>query len=64
MTFSNCVSLQTLIQRVKSHLGLHHIRLALPDGVTEESVVTSVAVCVGSGASVLRGVKADVFITG
>lgn len=34
-------------------------KLFLPD-----SLVSSVAVCAGSGSSVLRGIKADVLITG
>ncbi|KAK9530446.1 hypothetical protein VZT92_011945 [Zoarces viviparus] len=58
------VTLATAIQKVKSHLGLSHLRLALGSGRTLESSVCTVAVCAGSGASVLDGVKADLYITG
>ncbi|XP_069547755.1 NIF3-like protein 1 isoform X1 [Brachyistius frenatus] len=58
------VNVATAIQKMKSHLGLSHLRLALGSGQTLESSVCSVAVCAGSGASVLNGVKADLYITG
>uniref|UniRef100_UPI0037E8DF8E NIF3-like protein 1 n=1 Tax=Semicossyphus pulcher TaxID=241346 RepID=UPI0037E8DF8E len=58
------VTVATAIQKMKSHLGLSHLRLALGWGQTLESSVCSVAVCAGSGASVLNGVKADLYITG
>lgn len=46
---------------VKNHLKLDHVRLAVADGTKE---IQSVAICAGSGASVLRNVKADLFLTG
>ncbi|KAM6964248.1 NIF3-like protein 1 [Tautogolabrus adspersus] len=58
------VTVATAIQKMKSHLGLSHLRLALGSGQTLESSVSTVAVCAGSGASVLSGVKADLYITG
>ncbi|XP_035523627.1 NIF3-like protein 1 [Morone saxatilis] len=58
------VTVATAIQKMKSHLGLRHLRLALGLGQTLESSVCTVAVCAGSGASVLNGVKADLYITG
>lgn len=58
------VTMATAIQKMKSHLGLSHLRLALGLEQTLESSVRSVAVCAGSGASVLNGVKADLYITG
>lgn len=58
------VSVSTAVQRMKTHLGLSHLRLALGDRHTLDSPVKTVAVCAGSGASVLQGVKADLFITG
>ncbi|XP_028991215.1 NIF3-like protein 1 isoform X2 [Betta splendens] len=60
----NPVTIATAIQKIKSHLGLSHIRLALGVGKTPESSVWTVAVCAGSGASVLNGVKADLYLTG
>lgn len=58
------VSVSTAVQKMKTHLGLSHLRLALGDQHTLDSLVKTVAVCAGSGASVLQGVKADLFITG
>ncbi|XP_028287699.1 NIF3-like protein 1 isoform X2 [Parambassis ranga] len=58
------ISVATAIQKMKSHLGLSHLRLALGLGQTLESSVCSMAVCAGSGASVLNGVKADLYVTG
>ncbi|KAB5555285.1 hypothetical protein PHYPO_G00031960 [Pangasianodon hypophthalmus] len=58
------ISIAVALQRMKKHLGLPHLRLALGNQKTLDSVVKSVAVCAGSGASVLQGVKADLYITG
>ncbi|XP_061082382.1 NIF3-like protein 1 isoform X2 [Conger conger] len=58
------ISIATAVHRIKSHLGLSHVRLALGDQHTLESEVTTVAVCAGSGGSVLQGVKADLYLTG
>lgn len=58
------VTVERAIQKMKSHLGLTHLRLALGVGKTLDSSISTVAVCAGSGASVLTGVKADLYITG
>ncbi|XP_067285308.1 NIF3-like protein 1 [Pseudorasbora parva] len=58
------VSVSTAVQKMKTHLGLPHLRLALGDQHTLDSLVKTVAVCAGSGASVIQGVKADLYITG
>jgi dinuclear metal center YbgI/SA1388 family protein len=56
------LSLDDVLERVKRHLGLTHVRLARAfNGNTD---VRSVAVCAGSGGSLLRGNNADVWITG
>ncbi|XP_028821724.1 NIF3-like protein 1 isoform X2 [Denticeps clupeoides] len=51
------VSVATAIKRMKLHLRLTHLRLALGHRQTMESPVNTVAVCAGSGASVLQGVR-------
>ncbi|KAG7492246.1 hypothetical protein MATL_G00011520 [Megalops atlanticus] len=63
-TLNEPIPIATAVQRIKSHLGLSHVRLALGAQHTLETQVTTVAVCAGSGASVLQGVKADLFVTG
>lgn len=63
-TLDESVSLATMIERIKRHLKLTHIRLALGVERTLESRVEVVALCAGSGSSVLRGVEADLYLTG
>ncbi|XP_074195976.1 NIF3-like protein 1 isoform X3 [Rhinolophus sinicus] len=58
------VSLATMIERIKRHLKLSHVRLALGAGRTLESQVKAVALCAGSGSRVLRGTEADLYLTG
>ncbi|XP_022524952.1 NIF3-like protein 1 [Astyanax mexicanus] len=58
------LSVGVAVQKMKTHLGLPHLRLALGEQKTLDAVVKSAAVCAGSGASVLQGVKADLYITG
>ncbi|XP_074858243.1 NIF3-like protein 1 [Carettochelys insculpta] len=63
-TLSEPVSLLDVIERIKSHLRLSHVRLALGTGKTLESQVKVVALCAGSGSSVLQGAEADLYLTG
>ncbi|XP_015264164.1 PREDICTED: NIF3-like protein 1 [Gekko japonicus] len=58
------VAVSVVIERVKSHLRLPHVRLALGAGKTLESEVKVVALCAGSGTSVLQGTEADLYLTG
>ena len=60
----NPISLIDLIEKIKLHLSLSHLRLAIGDGWSINDIVKSVALCAGSGASVLKGIAADVFLTG
>ncbi|XP_040211834.1 NIF3-like protein 1 [Rana temporaria] len=63
-TLSEPVSISAAVERVKRHLGLAHLRLALGSGKTLESSVNVMAVCAGSGSSILSGVPADLYLTG
>ncbi|GAB1602246.1 NIF3-like protein 1 [Argonauta hians] len=61
------ISLTESIDLVKKHLKLPHLRVATAHGPgfsAAEETIKTVAVCAGSGASVLRGVKADLYVTG
>nr|KAF6450767.1 NGG1 interacting factor 3 like 1 [Molossus molossus] len=62
-TLDESVSLATMIKRIKMHLKLSHVRLALGVGRTLESQVRVVALCAGSGSSVLQGAEADLYLT-
>ena len=58
------VTLEEAVTRTKKHLGLSHLRLALGNDRNLESKIKSIAVCAGSGASVLGGCRADLLVTG
>lgn len=63
-TLSEPVSLSDIIERVKNHLRLPYVRLAIGVGKTLESPVKKAALCAGSGSSVLKGTEADLYLTG
>lgn len=69
------VSLDQLIARTKSLTGLSHVQAAISpyvskrdsdssDSCLSSSQINTIAVCAGSGGSVLRGADADVYVTG
>ncbi|ESO98683.1 hypothetical protein LOTGIDRAFT_142416 [Lottia gigantea] len=55
------ITVSEAVDRIKTHLQLNHIRLAAKPS---NKPIQSVAVCAGSGSSVLRGVRADLYVTG
>ncbi|XP_061196888.1 NIF3-like protein 1 [Saccostrea echinata] len=55
------ISVSEAVERVKRHLGLAHVRLAT--GVGCENI-SSVAVCAGSGSSVLKNLDVSLYVTG
>ncbi|KAI8914367.1 GTP cyclohydrolase 1 type 2/Nif3 [Gorgonomyces haynaldii] len=57
------ISLQVLVQQVKKYLGLKHVRVAKTQAHATK-LITSIAICAGSGGSVLDNVQADVYLTG
>jgi dinuclear metal center YbgI/SA1388 family protein len=59
---SRALPFTTLLQRCKRHLGVRHLQVARPE--RSRAAVRSIAVAAGAGGSVLRGVAADVFVTG
>ena len=54
------VFLDVLVQRVKQHLGLKHLRIARSSSI----LVSRIAICAGSGSSVLNNIRADLYLTG
>lgn len=58
------ISLSDAIAKVKQLTGLPHVRLALAKGKSLEDKINTVALCAGSGASVLKGINADLYLTG
>ncbi|CAH0720750.1 unnamed protein product, partial [Brenthis ino] len=58
-------NLSQAVENVKGLTGLKHVRLALGKGRAMDDNVKSVALCAGSGVSVLKKVNnADLFLTG
>jgi dinuclear metal center YbgI/SA1388 family protein len=64
VVFETPLPLYEVVQRTKTHLDLTYIRMALSPKHTRDTKVNSIAVCAGSGGSVLKGCNADVWITG
>ncbi|GIX84916.1 NIF3-like protein 1 [Caerostris extrusa] len=63
-TTNEPLKLNECIQLVKNHLKLKNLRFALGVNCTLDTEISTVAVCAGSGASLLKGVPADLYITG
>lgn len=61
---STPITLADSIERVKRHTGIKTVQVAIGVGMTLDSTVNSFAVCPGSGSSVLKGVQADLYISG
>ena len=61
---SEPITINRVLELVKSHLKLQHVRLAIADNAEDDMNVETIALCAGSGASLLKNVKADVFLTG
>ncbi|RKP08447.1 GTP cyclohydrolase 1 type 2/Nif3 [Thamnocephalis sphaerospora] len=62
-TLDQPTPLTTVVERIKAHLRLPHLRLAMADRHKSE-LVRTIAICAGSGISVLAPVTADVYLTG
>lgn len=58
------ITLRDAIERVKSHTNIKSVNVSLGVKNTLNSKIDSFAVCAGSGSSVLKGVPADLYITG
>ncbi|XP_063707851.1 NIF3-like protein 1 [Culicoides brevitarsis] len=63
-TLDNEISIKEAIENIKRNTGLPTVQLGLAVGATIESKIKTVAVCAGSGASVLSNTRADLYITG
>jgi dinuclear metal center YbgI/SA1388 family protein len=61
--FETAISLRDAISVLKEKLFLSTLRYSSPDGGVD-GMIDSIAVCVGSGSSVLSGANASVYLTG
>ncbi|KAJ8312395.1 hypothetical protein KUTeg_009768 [Tegillarca granosa] len=60
-TLTSPITIQDAVERVKTHLQLKHVRLASSPGVDQ---ISSVAVCAGSGGSILKNLPVSLLVTG
>ncbi|VEN55819.1 unnamed protein product [Callosobruchus maculatus] len=59
------ITLTRAINLIKQHLGLGHVRVGLGKHKSlDTDFILTVAVCAGSGGSVLNGIEADLYLTG
>jgi len=58
------LSLEEAVSRIKKHLKLDHVRLALANQASLQTQIGSVGVCAGSGGSVLASANVDLILTG
>lgn len=58
------ISLNQAIQIIKTSLQLNTVRIAIGQGKSLDSLISSIAICAGSGGSVLKSVSADLYWTG
>lgn len=61
---STPLTLSDIVKKSKEHFNVSYIRIGKSKEVSLETMISSIAVCAGSGSSVLRGVEADLYITG
>jgi dinuclear metal center YbgI/SA1388 family protein len=65
VTFKEPIGMDVLEQRIKSHLKLSQIQVGYPaDQDGRPSTIRSIAICAGSGGSMLAGQDADLYLTG
>ncbi|PPQ69665.1 hypothetical protein CVT26_001534 [Gymnopilus dilepis] len=59
------IAIDVLEKRIKTHLKLSQIQVAYPDTArARPSTIRSIAICAGSGGSMLLGTDADLYFTG
>ncbi|KAF4611559.1 hypothetical protein D9613_004398 [Agrocybe pediades] len=65
VTLQQPIAIDVLEKRIKSHLKLSQIQVGYPDRVDSRTApIRSIAICAGSGGSMLLGQDADVYLTG
>ncbi|XP_006453877.1 hypothetical protein AGABI2DRAFT_196434 [Agaricus bisporus var. bisporus H97] len=65
LTFHEPITFEKLVKRVKSHLKLSQLQVGYPTQVQfRSSSIRTIAICAGSGGSMLVGKQADVYLTG
>ncbi|KAJ8972817.1 hypothetical protein NQ317_008734 [Molorchus minor] len=58
------LTLKEAIETVKNHIGIPYLRVGIARHRDLETLINTAAICAGSGASVLAGTEADLYLTG
>ncbi|KAF8971886.1 GTP cyclohydrolase 1 type 2/Nif3 [Flammula alnicola] len=65
VTLKEPIGMDVLERRIKSHLKLSQIQVGYPmQSESRSSPIRTIAICAGSGGSMLAGQEADVYLTG
>ncbi|KAJ8950252.1 hypothetical protein NQ314_007957 [Rhamnusium bicolor] len=64
ITLEAPLTLKQAVKNVKQHINIPYIRIGIAKHKDLETLITTVAVCAGSGASVLAGIETDLYLTG
>lgn len=64
ITIKGDLNLKGTIENIKNHTGLKHLHVAFAVGHNLDSSIKTVAICAGSGNSLLKHAKADLYLTG
>jgi dinuclear metal center YbgI/SA1388 family protein len=66
VTLKEKVPLSVMIERIKKHLGLNHVRVAVGSNTKsiEEIQIRTIALCAGAGETVIGKARADLYLTG
>ncbi|PPQ77551.1 hypothetical protein CVT25_011411 [Psilocybe cyanescens] len=64
VTLNEPIGIDVLEKRIKSYLKLSQIQVGYPANGPSSSIIRSIAICAGSGGSMLLGKDADVYFTG
>ncbi|KII93069.1 hypothetical protein PLICRDRAFT_35236 [Plicaturopsis crispa FD-325 SS-3] len=62
VTLGTAVGVDELVADIKKHLGVANVQVAYADGTPRH--ITTIAICAGSGGSMLAGSDAQVYFTG
>ncbi|XP_056637825.1 NIF3-like protein 1 isoform X2 [Diorhabda carinulata] len=64
ITLNHVISLKEAIDIVKKHIGIPYLRVGVGRQRDVDSPISSIAICAGSGSSVLGPAVADLYLTG
>uniref|UniRef100_A0A069DRD8 NIF3-like protein 1 n=1 Tax=Panstrongylus megistus TaxID=65343 RepID=A0A069DRD8_9HEMI len=64
LVYVNDISLIKCVELIKQHTGLTNVRIAFGNNKNKDTTVGCIALVPGSGGSLLKEVKADLYVTG